>query len=59
MSSVLKSDQGKWLAVLEEMGIEEKALIYDEASGRLSVSNDQAAMKGFQALGHHPASACD
>jgi hypothetical protein len=37
------------LAALEEMGIEEKALIYDEASDKLSVSTDETAVKDFYA----------
>jgi hypothetical protein len=37
------------LAALEEMGIEEKALIYDEASDKLSVSTDETAKKDFYA----------
>ena len=37
------------LAALEEMGIEEKALIYDEATDKLAVSNDEIAIKDFYA----------
>jgi hypothetical protein len=37
------------LAALKEMGIEEKALIYDEASDKLSVSTDETAVKDFYA----------
>jgi len=31
------------LATLEEMGIEEKALVYDEAANDISISEDEAA----------------
>jgi hypothetical protein len=37
------------LAALEEMGIEEKALIYDEAGDKLSVSTDETTRKDFYA----------
>jgi hypothetical protein len=37
------------LAALEEMGIEEKALIYDEAGDKISVSTDKTARKDFYA----------
>jgi hypothetical protein len=37
------------LAALEEMGIEEKALIYDEATDKLEVSKDGTAIKDFYA----------
>jgi hypothetical protein len=37
------------LAVLEELGIEEKALVYDEAVDKISVSKDDAAAKDFYA----------
>jgi hypothetical protein len=37
------------LAALEEMGIEEKALIYDEDGDKLLVSDDTAAIKDFYA----------
>jgi len=37
------------LVALEEMGIEEKALIYDGASDKLCVSEDQTAIKDFYA----------
>jgi hypothetical protein len=37
------------LVVLEEMGIEEKALIYDEATDKLAVSKDDTAIKDFYA----------
>jgi hypothetical protein len=37
------------LAALEEMGIEEKALVYDEAGAKLLVSDDSAAIKDFYA----------
>jgi len=37
------------LAVLEELGIEEKALVYDEAVDKISVSKDHAAAKDFYA----------
>jgi hypothetical protein len=37
------------LAALEEMGIEEKALIYDEAADKLAVSKDEIAIKDFYA----------
>jgi hypothetical protein len=37
------------LAALEELGIEEKALIYDEAGDKLSVSDDETAIKDFYA----------
>jgi hypothetical protein len=36
-------------AVLEELGIEEKALVYDEAVDKISVSKDDAAAKDFYA----------
>jgi hypothetical protein len=37
------------LATLEEMGIEEKALVYDEAAKEISISEDEAAIKDFYA----------
>jgi hypothetical protein len=37
------------LATLEEMGIEEKALVYDEAANEISISEDEAAIKDFYA----------
>ena len=37
------------LATLEEMGIEEKALVYDEAANDISISEDEAAIKDFYA----------
>ena len=37
------------LAALEEMGIEEKALIYDDASDKVSVSQDDSAIRDFYA----------
>jgi serine protease inhibitor len=37
------------LVALEEMGIEEKALIYDDASDKLSVSEDQIAIRDLHA----------
>lgn len=37
------------LAALEEMGIEEKALIYDEATDKLAVSKEETAIKDFYA----------
>lgn len=35
--------------MLEEIGIEEKALIYDEQSDKLLLSDDAAAIKDFYA----------
>jgi len=50
MSPVTKYDPDEErLAMLEEMGIEEKALIYDEAGDKLSVSTDETARKDFYA----------
>jgi hypothetical protein len=50
MSPVTENDpREERLAALEEMGIEEKALIYDEAGDKLSVSDDEAARKDFYA----------
>jgi hypothetical protein len=50
MAPITKNDtEEDRLAILEEMGIEEKALIYDEAGDKLSVSNDEAAIKDFYA----------
>ena len=37
------------LAALEEMGIEETALIYDDASDKLSVSQEDSAKRDFYA----------
>jgi hypothetical protein len=37
------------LATLEEMGLEEKALIYDAAADKIAVSNDETAIKDFYA----------
>ena len=37
------------IAALEEMGIEEKALIYDDASDKISVSQDDGAKRDFYA----------
>jgi hypothetical protein len=37
------------LAALEEMGLQEKALIYDEAGDKIMVSGDIAAMRDFYA----------
>jgi hypothetical protein len=50
MSPVKKDDaEEERLAALEEMGIEEKALVYDEAGDELLVSDDGAAIKDFYA----------
>jgi hypothetical protein len=50
MSPVTNIDpEEERLAALEEMGIEEKALIYDEAGDKLSVSTDETAIKDFYA----------
>jgi hypothetical protein len=50
MSPARKNDvEEERLAVLEEMGIEEKALVYDEAGDKLLVSDDLAAIKDFYA----------
>jgi hypothetical protein len=48
MTSLRAANEERLIA-LEEMGIEEKALIYDDASDRLSVSEDQTAIKDFYA----------
>jgi hypothetical protein len=37
------------LAALEEIGIEEKALIYDDATDKIAISNDEIAIKDFYA----------
>jgi hypothetical protein len=37
------------LATLEEMGIEEKALMYDDATDKIAISNDETAIKDFYA----------
>ena len=50
MSPVKKNDaEEERLAALEEIGIEEKALVYDEAGDKLLVSDDTAAIKDFYA----------
>jgi hypothetical protein len=50
MSPGRKSDaEEERLAALEEIGIEEKALVYDEAGDKLLVSDDAAAIKDFYA----------
>jgi hypothetical protein len=50
MSPARKNDvEEERLAALEEMGIEEKALVYDEAGDKLLVSDDLAAIKDFYA----------
>ena len=50
MSPVKKNDvEQERLAVLEEIGIEEKALIYDEHGDKLLLSDDTAAIKDFYA----------
>ena len=50
MSPVKKNDaEEERLATLEEIGIEEKALVYDEAGDKLLVSDDTAAIKDFYA----------
>jgi len=50
MSPVKKDDaEEERLAALEEVGIEEKALVYDEAGDELLVSDDGAAIKDFYA----------
>ena len=50
MSPVKKNDaEQERLAVLEEIGIEEKALVYDEDDDKLLVSDDAAAIKDFYA----------
>src|SRR3984885_7455638 len=50
MSPVKKDDaEEERLAALEEMGIEEKALVYNEAGDELLVSADGAAIKDFYA----------
>jgi hypothetical protein len=50
MSLARKNDvEEERLAALEETGIEEKALVYDEAGDKLFVSDDGAAIKDFYA----------
>ena len=50
MGPVRKNDADEErLAALEDMGIEEKALVYDEAGDKLIISGDVAAVKGFYA----------
>jgi hypothetical protein len=50
MSPARKNDvEEERLAALEEMGIEEKALVYDEAGDKLLVSDNLAAIKDFYA----------
>jgi hypothetical protein len=48
MSPVKKNDaEQERLAVLEEIGIEEKALVYDEDGDKLLLSDDAAAIRDF------------
>ena len=50
MSPARKNDlEEERLAALEEIGIEEKALVCDEASDKFLVSDDIAAIKDFYA----------
>jgi hypothetical protein len=50
MTPVKKNDaEQERLAVLEEIGIEEKALVYDEDGDKLLLSDDAAAIKDFYA----------
>jgi hypothetical protein len=50
MSPVKQHDaEQERLAVLEEIGIEEKALVYDEDGDKLLLSDDAAAIKDFYA----------
>jgi hypothetical protein len=50
MSPIRKSAaEEERLAALEEMGIEEKALVYDEAGDKIIVSDDLTAIKDFYA----------
>jgi hypothetical protein len=49
MDPVKTAPDGELLFALEEMGIEEKALIYSDTSDRISVSEDQTAIKDFYA----------
>ena len=50
MSPVKKNDaEQERLAVLEEIGIKEKALVYDEDGDKLLLSDDAAVIKDFYA----------
>ena len=50
ISPVKKNDaEQERLAVLEEIGIEEKVLVYDEDGDKLLLSDDAAAIKDFYA----------
>jgi hypothetical protein len=50
MSPARKNDvEEERLAALEEIGIEEKALVYDEAGDKLLISDDISAIKDFYA----------
>ena len=50
MNSATRNDSDEErMAALEEMGLQEKALIYDEAGDKIIVSDDVAAIRDFYA----------